>query len=171
MNRSNLINAGLFQAAWFACVLGGAVGNIWWGGVALLALLAFAWSKPYLKSDLLFAATGGLLGLALDTLWIRTGVLDYNGASLAPVWIVMLWVGVSLTLNHSLSLFASRPLLGGLLAGGCAPLSYLGGERLGAVLVPDPWMLAYICAAWFGVFTLAFALAGGWRPSTQETAL
>ena len=171
MNRSNLINAGLFQVAWFACVLGGAAGNSWWGGAALLALLAFSGAKPFLKSDLLFATVGGLFGLALDTLWIKSGVLDYHGVSVAPIWIVMLWVGVSLTLNHSLSLFAARPLLGGVLAGACAPLSYLGGERLGAVLVPDPWMLGYVCAAWFVVFTLAFAVAGGWRPSRQEATL
>jgi hypothetical protein len=171
VNRSNLINAGLFQVAWFACVLGGAAGTSWWGAAALLALLAFAWTGPYLKTDLLFAATGGLLGLALDTLWIKTGVLDYHGVSVAPIWIVMLWVGVSLTLNHSLSLFAPRPFLGGVLAGACAPLSYLGGERLGAVLVPDPWMLGYVCAAWFVVFTLAFALAGGWRFSGREATL
>ena len=73
----------------------------------------------------------------------------------------MLWMGVGLTLNHSLALFAPRPWLGGLMAGAAAPLSYLGGERLGGVGVPDPALLVLVAAAWFALFTLAFALVGG----------
>ena len=74
-----------------------------------------------------FAAAS--IGFCLDTLWIRVGVLDYAGASVAPVWIVLLWVGVGLSVNHSLAPFGARPWVGGLLAGLTAPVSYLGGER------------------------------------------
>ena len=160
MSRANLVNAGLFQLTWFACVLGGAAGSSVWGAVALASLLAFSGARPFLRSDLTLAAVLGLVGLGLDTLWIRTGVLDY-GSAIAPAWIIMLWMGVGLTLNHSLSLFANRPWLGGLMAGAAAPLSYLGGERLGGVAVPDPWLLGVVAAAWFALFTLAFALVGG----------
>lgn len=160
MNRANLINAGLFQVTWFACVLGGAAGNSVWGAAALASLLAFSSVRPFLRSDLALAVVLGLVGLGLDTLWIRTEVLDY-GSAVAPAWIIMLWMGVGLTLNHSLSMFGDRPWLGGLMAGSAAPLSYLGGERLGGVVVPDPWMLAVVAAVWFALFTLAFALVGG----------
>ena len=163
MSKSNLVNAGLFQMAWFACVVGGASGTSLWGGFMLAVLLAFAWCQPSLKSDLVLALACGLVGMALDTLWIVTGVLAYGTAEVAPPWIVMLWVGVGLTLNHSLSLFAGRPLLGGVLAAAAAPLSYVGGERLGGVQITDPWMLGVVSVAWFGVFTLAFAILGSRR--------
>ena len=39
-----------------------------------------------------------------------------------------------------------------------ALLSYLGGERLGAVGVPDPWLLAAVALVWFAVFASAFAV-------------
>lgn len=160
MSRANLLNAALFQLTWFACVLGGAAGSSVWGALALASLLAFSGTRPLLRSDLVFAAGLGLVGLVLDTLWIRTGVLDY-GSAIAPAWIIMLWMGVGLTLNHSLALFAGRPWLGGLMAGAAAPLSYLGGERLGGVEVPDPVLLVVVAAAWFALFTLAFAFVGG----------
>ncbi|MEZ5558599.1 MAG: DUF2878 domain-containing protein [Pseudomonadales bacterium] len=160
MSRANLINAALFQTTWFACVLGGAAGSSLWGAAALLGLLTFSARSPHLRADLRLAAAAAVIGFALDTLWIHLGVLDYHGIAFAPAWIVLLWVAVGLTLNHSLSLFAGRPWLGGVLAGACAPLSYLGGERLGAVAVPDPWLLALVAAAWFFTFALAFALAG-----------
>jgi len=159
LNLANLCNAVLFQFAWFACVLGGAAGSSLWGAGAVTSLAAFAALRDRWRSDVAFALLGAVVGLGLDTLWIQTGVLDYGGAALAPPWIVLLWAGVGLTLNHSLGLFSARPWLGGLLAGLSAPLSYLGGERLGAVAVPDPWLLGFVAATWFALFTLAFAAA------------
>jgi len=156
MNVLNLLNAALFQGAWFACVLGGAVGSSVWGAGAVLALAAFAALRDRWRTDLVLASIAAAVGFGLDTLWIRAGILDYGGVTFAPAWIVLLWVGVGLTLNHSLALFAPRPWLGGLLAGLGAPLSYLGGERLGAVVVPDPWLLPVISLTWFLVFTVAF---------------
>lgn len=156
MNGLNLLNAVLFQGAWFACVLGGAVGSSVWGAAAVLVLGAFTALRDHWRTDLALALIAAAVGFGLDTLWIRAGVLDYGGVAFAPAWIVLLWLGVGLTLNHSLSLFASRPWLGGLLAGLGAPLSYLGGERLGAVVVVDPWLLPLISLTWFLVFTAAF---------------
>ncbi len=86
-------------------------------------------------------------------------MLNYAGAAVAPVWIVLLWVAVGLTLNHCLSMFKERPWLGGLLAGLGAPLSYLGGERLGAVSIDEHWQLLWISPVWLLLFALAFTLA------------
>jgi hypothetical protein len=159
IGSANLVNAILFQTAWFACVLGGAAGSSVWGAAAVTGLAAFAALGDRLRSDLAFALGGAVLGFGLDTLWIRTGVLDYAGHAFAPGWIVLLWAAVGLTLNHSLAMFRARPWLGGSLAAASAPLSYLGGERLGAVLVPEPWLLAWVAVVWFAVFGAAFTVA------------
>jgi len=157
----NLANAVLFQGAWFACVLGGAAGTSVWGAGAVAGLLAFAAVRDRLRSDLVYAAAGASVGFALDTLWIQAGVLDYSGAAVAPAWIVLLWAGVGLTLNHSMAPFAQRPWLGAALAGASAPLSYLGGERLGAVVVPEPVLLIVVAIAWMLLFGVAFRIARG----------
>lgn len=159
MNRGNVINAVLFQAAWFGCVLGGAQDVALWGLAAVLALAVYSLNAGTAGRDLVLASVAAAVGFLVETLWIRSGVLVYGDAMMAPLWIVLLWVGVGLTINHSLSMFKRRPWLGGLLAAGSAPLSYLAGERFAAVTVPDPWLLGAVSASWFVLFTLAFALA------------
>jgi hypothetical protein len=159
MNRGNLVNAVLFQAAWFACVIGGARDVSLWGMVAVVGLAGYSLHARTAGRDLVLASVAAVVGFLLETVWIRSGVLVYGGALVAPVWIVLLWVGVGLTINHSLSMFKPRPWLGGLLAGTSAPLSYLAGERFGAVSIPDPWLLAVVSAIWFLLFSLAFTLA------------
>lgn len=157
---ANLCNALLFQGAWFACVLGGAAGSSAWGAALVTGLAGFACLREHWRSDLAWAVGAGTIGFGLDSLWIAVGVLDYHGAPVAPAWIVLLWVGVGLTLNHSLGFFAARPRLGGMLAGGTAPLSYLAGERLGAVVVPEPFGLVLVAAVWGLLFYAAFSRVG-----------
>lgn len=172
MSPWNVANAGVFQLAWFACVLGGANDSSLWGAVALAGLVAFAMAGPHTARDLLAASVLAAVGFILDTAWIRLGVLDYAGAAVAPPWIVMLWAGVGLMLNHCLSMFKARPWLGGALAGAGAPLSYMAGERFGAVAIPDPWQLGLVGLAWLVIFCLAFYLSrdpsGAVRPTRNE---
>ena len=39
-----------------------------------------------------------------------------------------------------------------------APLTYLSGEQLGAVVAPEPSLMIWISLAWFVVFFLVFRL-------------
>ena len=153
MSRAAITNVLLFQATWFACVAGG----VWWGLAALSAMIGFSWWVGRLAADAAVALAAAGIGACLDTLWIYAGVLNFFGAVFAPAWIVMLWIGVGLSVNHSLAFFKSRPLLGGLLAAVAAPVCYLSGEALGAVIVPDPALLGAISAVWFVLFWLGFA--------------
>ncbi len=155
---ANVVNAILFQACWFACVLGGARGISAWGLVAVACLAASVAWRGSIRRDALLLLIAVPVGLFLDSLWIAVGILDY-GTALAPTWIVVLWAAVALTLNHSLAFLQSRPWLGGLLAGLSAPFSYLMGARLEAVVVPHPWLLAVVGVAWLFVFVGLFALA------------
>ena len=166
MRHAGLINVVLFQITWFACVAGGML----WGLGALSVMLGFSWKTGLLASDLMCGAVAAIVGVVLDTLWIYTGVLDFPGATVAPVWIVMLWIGVGLSLNHGLAIFRSQPVFGGLLAAVAAPICYLSGQALGAVIVPDVTLLASVAAAWFVVFWLGFLVLGRMSasPSTLE---
>jgi hypothetical protein len=167
MRHGNLINGVLFQAAWFACVLGAAHGTSLWGAVVLAGLFAYSAAAATPRRDLIAAASAAAVGFVVDTAWIRTGILSYGGAGLAPVWIVMLWVAVGLSVNHSLAMFKLRPWLGGLLAGAGAPLSYLAGERFGAVVVTAPQQLWMVSVAWFVLFALTFTLSRAFEPGAD----
>ena len=152
MNWPVVINAVLFQLTWFAAVLGGSLFAI--AACALLTgHLAF---RDSMKADAVIGAITAVLGLGLDTLWIQINVLDFHGAAVAPMWIVVLWAALGLSINHSMAWFISRPLPGAILAAASAPLSYLSGAALGGVIVPDTAMLGLVCVSWFALFYVLF---------------
>ncbi|MEJ2088790.1 MAG: DUF2878 family protein, partial [Gammaproteobacteria bacterium] len=98
------------------------------------------------------------IGWLLEVVWIDNGILIY-GQDGVPIWILMLWAGVALTVNHSLAWFQRYPCCGAAVAAVAAPLCNLGGERLDAVLVPEPLQLVWVSLAWLIVFYAMFTLA------------
>ncbi len=152
-----LTNAVLFQLTWFGCVLGGANGQAWWGSIPLAGLLLFSVRQPYVLADTITVACLIAVGVSLELIWIDQGILMYPLLErLLPEWIPMLWAGVALTINHSLAWFKRYPLSGAALAAVAAPICYLSGQQLGAVVVPVPLQLGWLSCAWFAVFYAVF---------------
>ena len=160
-NGPIIANAALFQVTWFACVIGGAAGQPIWGYVGVVALLLYSMSVGFLNRDLGVLLVLGLVGFGVDTLWIVLGILDFNSAVLAPSWIVALWLGFALTVNHSLGWLRQKPLLAAVLAAAAAPMTYVAGARLGAVEILEPAGLLLISAVWGLMFFVLFALVRG----------
>gem|GEM_PF-125328 len=171
-----ILNAALFQLTWFGCVLGGARGEWWWGAVGVTALVLYSRWQTTLARDLRFVVALVAVGFVLDSLWATSGVLDFGGEAhsvalagfelrVAPVWILLLWSGVGLTLMHSLGVFVPRPWLGAIMAGGASVPSYLAGERLGGVIIPEPYALGIIICVWATLFFLMFRWARTLLPS------
>lgn len=166
--RYKIANALALKGAWLCCVLGGAA----FGAAALAAMFSISLWQRELSKDLPLVVLLGTIGLVLDTLWMYVGVLDYRDAAIAlpfglfiaPAWIVMLWVAVGLSIRHSLILLVKRPLFGALLVGCSAPLSYLTGERFGAVTIPSMEGLAVLAVVWIALFYIVFS-----RAKTQLT--
>jgi len=134
---TSLLNYGLFQAGWFACVLGAAAGHPWIATAAglllVLAHLALV-RNPAHESLLLLASL--LLGLLVDGVHIRTGVLAFPIGSfhpaLPPAWILVLWLQFAMTLHYSLGWLNGRYFLGALLGSVSGALAYWAGVRFGA---------------------------------------
>ena len=84
MKYQNVLQGVLFQANWFACVLGGAI----WGLAGFTLLSWFSVRVGRLVPDWCAAGVAALLGLCLDTLWIHMGILDFAGAPGAGVDLV-----------------------------------------------------------------------------------
>lgn len=130
---NRIVNAILFQIVWIACVGGGGAG-LWWLGP--LAVLAFFWWQvsisSFRHSDLSMVLVAAPLGMAVDTLLIASGLLKYPtpgpwGPGVAPIWIVALWLGFVLTLNHSLAWLKGKPVLALVVGGVAGPFSYWFG--------------------------------------------
>ena len=134
---TSLLNYGLFQTGWFVCVLGAAAGHPWLATAAglLLVLVHLALVRNAARESLLLLASL-LLGLLVDGVHIRTGVLVFPigsfHPSLPPAWILALWLQFAMTLHYSLGWLSDRYFLGALLGSVSGALAYLAGVRFGA---------------------------------------
>ena len=128
---TSLLNYGLFQAGWFVCVLGAAAGYPWLAAAAglLLVLVHLALVRNAAHESLLLL-TSLLLGLLVDGLHIRTGVLVFPIGSfhpgLPPAWILVLWLQFAMSLHYSLGWLSGRYVLGALLGSVSGALGLLG---------------------------------------------
>jgi hypothetical protein len=136
------VNFLAFQAGWFACVLSAARGHPWLG-VAVASVIVglhLSWvDAPGREARLVGLAV--LMGLVLDSMLVATGWLAYaNGqmaAGLAPYWILAMWALFATTMNVTMRWMRNRHVLAALLGLVGGPLSYLAGQRLGAVQFTD----------------------------------
>ncbi|UCC14583.1 MAG: DUF2878 domain-containing protein [Gammaproteobacteria bacterium] len=139
-NFSNIV---AFQGVWFASVLGAAHGYPWIGAVALLPFLLWqlgSSSDP--GYDLRALLVMGAAGLAIDSIYPILGSLSYSSpwpsSGFAPAWLVVMWLNLALTMNHSLRWLRRRYLLAALFGSTGGALSYWAGARLGAMQLHWP---------------------------------
>ncbi|RPG30097.1 MAG: DUF2878 domain-containing protein [Gammaproteobacteria bacterium TMED92] len=157
-----VLNFLLIKVAWFACVLGGSIP----GAVVVSAMLALCIYQGRWQRERPFVLALAALGLLLDSAWIHFGILDFGNASLlvgnvevAPLWILLLWVAVGLSLFEALGFFVARPFLGALIVGAVAPVSYSTGAQFGAVTISSFASLIVIALVWVIVFAVVFESA------------
>lgn len=157
LNSATIINAALFQALWFACVIGGANNQLWPSMLAATVMLAWQLrAKNRHTNDVLVVLVAILMGVIVDTAWTVFGLMDFSDPRpiypITPGWILMMWVGFALTINHSLAWLANHPFLPGVVGFIGGPLAYYAGKRLGAVdYLIDTWLLSLILGIVWGI--------------------
>lgn len=164
-----LPNAICFQIVWLAAV-GGAAQGWWWAGPAAVAAFA-AWQIPasrWPRADLLLMLGAAVIGFAIDTLWVRLGLMRFASplpwTEVAPVWIVAMWMGFALTLNHSLAGLKQHLWLAAALGVAGGPLAYAVAERAwdAVDLAAPTWItLTALAIAWGTVTPLLVRAATG----------
>jgi hypothetical protein len=140
---SNAINYVLYQAGWFACVLGAAAHHPWIGCAIAGVLIAVHLSLARdVGTELRLIALATTVGLILGTIEIATATYRVTSgslvAALSPPWLLMMWAQFATTFRWSLRRVIERPLLATLFGAAGGPLAFLAGERLGAVAILPP---------------------------------
>lgn len=149
-------NVVLFEAAWFAAILGGAHGQTWTGptaaGVAVAVHLALFRARATREGIVILGTA--LLGVFVEGLLVRSGALTYAGTTptqmLPPVWIITLWAGFGTLPSASLSWLEGRWFLQAALGAGLGPLTYYAGAQMGAASLGSPLAasLAILAGTW-----------------------
>ncbi|AAY94375.1 DUF2878 domain-containing protein [Pseudomonas protegens] len=163
-----LVNALLFQLGWFICVLSG--DSLWLLlGVAIL-LAHLHWIGRWADEGPMIVGIA-LIGIALDSFLSWLGVFQFQQVSLlVPLWLMLLWALLAITLRHGLAWSARPWWLGCVLGALGGPLSYYAGGRLAGVTFPygtGPTLLG-LGLLWALLLPLLHVLA---RPAPQEPPL
>jgi len=156
---ARLLNLALYQAGWFACVLGGAQGRPWLGAAAGLALVLLHLALVERRAEeAKFVALAALAGTAIDSAQQAAGTAAFPSghyaAWLCPGWLTVLWAQFATLPCHSLAWLAGRPIVSALLGAAGGPLAFLAGERLGGVTFPQGRAVG--CAVLAVVWGVAF---------------
>ena len=132
-----IINVALFQAAWFAAVLGAAKGIFWLGPLTMIPTLAIHLAlQEDRKGEVKLLLAAGLIGFLFDTTFVAGGVFTPLQHLLprpfSPPWMICLWLNFAATLNVSMVWLRGRYLLATLFGAVGGPLAYYSGAKLGA---------------------------------------
>ncbi|WP_448211716.1 DUF2878 domain-containing protein [Colwellia sp. MEBiC06753] len=143
-----IINALCFNLAWLGLILFG-------NSVIPLVFIWLSWhiwqcQHPRQELTLMLVVT--TIGTVIDSALMHAGVFDFaEGGAIIPLWLIIIWLSFSATLQHSLKFLNTNKLFPYLVGALIVPLSYLAGERLGAVsfLYGTTQTLIILACLWF----------------------
>jgi len=162
---SKAVNVILFQAAWFAAVLGAAAGMFWLGPLAMIPVLAIHLAlQDNRTGELKLLLAAGVLGFSFDTLYVSgnifTPLQHLFPRPFSPPWMVCLWLNLAATLNVSLSWLRGRYLLAAVFGAIGGPLAYYSGAGLGATeALPTASGMVLLAIGWGCMTPLLVLLA------------
>ncbi len=157
--------------------MAGAGRGYWWLGLPVLAAFIgyHFWISDCKKADAQLLLISIILGFIADSALVQLGLLRFEQAlpwaGFAPIWIVSLWAGFALTLNHSMSFFQTRPALAvifGFLGG---PLAYYVAANIWkAAVFTAPALHVYGALALVWALMTPLLLGIGLKLRTQRLA-
>lgn len=134
------VNLVAFNLIWF--------GLVYWGNqftlVAILALiihLTFYCKGRHEWQLILFVSA---IGILVDSILSLSGFYIFDSQYLIPFWLVLLWLCFSATLLHSLHFLSYSRILQALIGLFIAPLSYIAGQKMGAVQFSNSLLISYL---------------------------
>jgi len=140
--RRKVANFVLFQAAWFAAVLGAARQVPLWGTACVVAVIGWhvaISARPAAEARLVALAC--CIGFAFESAMAVQGLVRYPSgqpaAALAPYWLVALWGLLAISPNVTLRWLKGRPVLAAAIGAVAGPAAFASGARLGAANFTD----------------------------------
>lgn len=160
MTTRSIVEYAAFQLVWFVSAFGAARGLNGPGvGAALLLVAAHLYVSRSRVPEAIVVLVSAFVGFAAESLFVAVGVIRHaavwSSSTLAPVWIVALWMAFATTLGATRRLFGENACLKAAGLGAIfGPAAYLAGDRLGALELSSPiWHGLMVTSA---VWALAF---------------
>ncbi len=166
--KKNIVNYILFQAGWFACVLGGNTMAIY--STMVILTVHLIWIGNWKKEKEILAVTL-LLGSTIDSFLGNLQILQFSEDSrLLPAWMACLWCLFGTTLRHSFLWAINNKRSGALIGMLFGPLSYLAASKLTDISLAHPlWQsVAILSILWALIIPVLQAFSGAWIERTKN---
>lgn len=142
-----------FKICWILCAFCTQWGQPYLGPIiTLLFILIHLIIVNFALIDLKIITLSIICGLIIDSTFSIFGLIGYQGGilanyNLAPLWILSMWGGFSLTMLYTLDSIRHKYFLSGLLGFIGGPLSYSAGVNIGSLTINTPitYLLLSIC--------------------------
>jgi hypothetical protein len=133
-----LLNLTLFKAGWLAAVFSAAASSPVIGAAAIgIAAAVHVLRAERPRDELQLLALAAAIGFVWESLLVSAGLVQYGSATLlpgiAPYWIVAMWVLFATTLNVGMRWLRKSTVVAVIAGAVGGPLSFLAGEKIGAV--------------------------------------
>jgi hypothetical protein len=146
-----IANALAYQTIWFSAILWGNYG----GAVGCVIIAILLGTSKRKSDDIKILAFVMLLGLLVDGTLLQIGFFTFSISGLPiPFWLLTIWLGLAMTINHSLAWFQDKLLLAALFGGLGGSGAYWAGTRMGAASFnwPLPQSLLLLAILWSLIF-------------------
>jgi hypothetical protein len=164
--KTVMLNFFTFYIAWWAILISNwknapAIGWAIWAIVIVIHFFKISINK---KKDLAEVFAIAVVGLLLDTILAKTGILTFNNhysEILPPLWLVGIWILFATTISYSFVLIRNKILAQVIVGGFFAPISYITGAKFGLLSLYQPFSTYYIIhgACWLIFFPLCFYIS------------
>ena len=152
--KSVVINLSLFKIAWLVTVFAAAASVPIAGALAIAAAVAVHLARADSpRAEALLLVSAAIIGLAWESAMVAAGILAYDSGLLlpgfAPYWIVAMWVLFATTLNVGMRWLQKSTLVAAIAGAIGGPMSFLAGQKAGAVSFADTTLsLLVVGAGW-----------------------
>ena len=160
-----VINLTLFKAGWLAAVLTAAATLPALGTAAIAVVIAIhLYRSDQRRAEIRLLGASALIGIVWESVLVQAGILSYTtgvfAAGVAPYWIVAMWLLFATTLNVGMRWLRRNWMVAAVAGAVGGPLSFLAGQKAGAVVFTNPvTALVVISAGWAVILPLLVHLA------------
>ncbi|MBM4067593.1 MAG: DUF2878 domain-containing protein [Planctomycetes bacterium] len=168
-----------FKISWLLAAWGAVAGPplSYWGALPFFLFLILHVIYTRRVWELWFALSVALAGTIVDSIYNATGLIGYNGTFpglgwLAPIWITSIWVGLAVTLDHSLNVLVGKPIWTFVTGAVFGPLAYWTGEEMGAIRFAFDacTTMAILAGPWGVMLIVCYWLLELWRPDQSSSS-
>ena len=161
---SLLINITAFKLGWLSSVVGGAQQIPWLGPLVVFIAVAIHLARAERpSSEFMLIVSCGLIGAVFDSALVAAGWVTFPSGmvsdSMAPYWIVTMWMLFGTTINLSMRWLRGRTLLAAAFGFIGGPLAYVAGHKIGGIeFVDQTAALAMLAIGWAAIMPLLMHL-------------